>query len=115
MKYQFSGIGDKTATITMMLLASTPLAFLTIGFWGTITHWALSRLYMWLASNGLILLNIGIANIQVALQRDDWDKALAEAWAIVDNKTKELSDAEKKKIDDRVRAAHRKFAAFGVR
>lgn len=98
-----------------MLLAATPLNFLTIGFWGKITHWILSRLYTWLASNGLTLLNVGIANVQVASQKSDWEAAIMEAWAIVDNKTKELSDAEKKKIDDKVRSAHRKFASFGTK
>jgi hypothetical protein len=114
-RHQFSGIGDKSATLTMMLVAATPLNFLAIGFWGRITHWILSRLYMWLASNGLVLINVEVSKIQVAAQKSDWEAALKEAWAIVDNKTKDLSNAEKKKIDDRVRKAHRRFASFGAR
>lgn len=115
MKHEFSGIGEKSATVTMMLLASTPLNFLAVGFWGNITHWLLTRFYMWLASNGLTLLNVGIANLQVASERAGWDAAVEEAWKIVEQRSKELTNAQKKKVDDRVRAAHRKFASFGVR
>jgi len=114
-KHKLDGIGSKAATATMMLLASTPMAWLAVGAWGTATHYLLTKLFSWLAGNGLILANVGISNIEIALQKNEWEKIINEAWTIVDNKTKELSDDEKKRIDDRVRDAHRKFASFGVR
>lgn len=115
MKHQLDGIGGAAATGTMMLLATTPLAWLGVGAWGTATHFILTKFYTWLAGNGLILANVGISNVQIAMEKNEWERVIAEAWEIVDDKTKELSDAEKKRIDDRVRAAHRKFGAFRLR
>lgn len=113
-KYQFENIGEKSATAVMLLLAATPWGVgLTVGIQGTILHWMLKWVFVWCASNGLVLLNIGIADIETSLEKSAFDGSLDSAFALIDAKKDGLTDAEKIKIDARVISAFNKFASFG--
>lgn len=115
MKYKFEGIGEKSATAVMLLLAATPYGhWFTIGPQGKIVHYLLQQFFMWVASNGLILLNIGIADLETNLEKSAFDGSLESALKLVEASKMGLTDAQKKAIDDRVIAAFDKFASFGV-
>lgn len=114
-KHELTGIGSASATLTFVALAGSPLAFLTQGFLGKITHYILTQVYSRLASQGLVVLNIGVARVQTMAERKDFDGTFDEAFELINKRGGKLSDAEAKKIDDRVISALRKFTDFGVR
>lgn len=116
MKHRFEGIGDKAATATMLLLAAEPWGvWFTVGFQGTVVHWILKQFYMWMADRGLIMLNSGIAEIEVMQQKSGFNGSLEDAFKLIDQAKGGLTDAQKKAIDDKVIRAFDKFADFGVR
>ncbi len=113
MKYTFEGIGDKSATAVMLLMSATGYGhWFTIGLQGSIIHFVLKLFFMWIASNGLVILNIGISNIQIWAEKGTYDGTMDGAIKLVESKKGGLTDDEKKKIDDRVIAAFNKFASF---
>ncbi len=90
-------------------MAGSPLAFLTHGFLGRITFFFLTKVGSWLANQGLALLNIGIDELRIAAQKDDYEKAIEEALKSVGEAKQKLTPAEIKAIDDKVKKAFRKF------
>lgn len=76
---------------------------------------ALKWFYMWLADHGLIAMNVGIADLEVMSQESGFNGSLDDAFKIIEARKDGLTDAEKKKIDDRVISAFDKFSDFGVR
>ncbi len=112
-KYKFDGIAKASATVTFLALASTSFAPLTIGFTGKVFFFFLQFFYTGLASIGLVVLNIGIADLKTISEKNDFDGSFDEAFKIINAKGGKLTDAEKKSIDNKVIAAFRKFGAFG--
>ena len=114
-KHEFTGIGSASATLTFVALAGSPLAFLTQGFLGKITHYILTQIYSRLASQGLVVLNIGVARVQTMAQRKDFDGTFDDAFDLINKSGGRLNPDDIKAIDDRVISALRKFTDFGVR
>lgn len=114
-KYNFEGIGKATALLLFSGLAASPFAWFTVGLQGKIVFWLLTQLGKWFASTGLVLLNVGIANVQVLSQQSNYDGAFDVAFRAIADRNGRLTLAEKKAIDDRVIAAFDRFADFGVR
>lgn len=116
MKYKFEGIGEKSAVAAMAALATSPLAWLTVGIQGKITFVLLKWLFMGFASIGLQLANVTIEYVSGILERKgfdgSWDMA-EKLIAEIKLQGRELTDEEKRRIDDPVKAAFRKFARFG--
>ena len=113
MKYKFDGIGRAAATWQFALLATTPLAPLTNGFFGKVVFYFLVRLNMALASYGLIMLNVGISNLQIDAQEKEYSKVIDNALEKVRNKNGKLTKEEADEIDAQVIAAFERFAVFG--
>lgn len=114
-KHEFTGIGSASATLTFVALAGSPLAFLTQGLLGKITHCILTQVYSRLASQGLVVLNIGVARVQTMAERKDFDGTFDEAFELINKRGGKLSDEEIKRIDSKVIDSLRKFTDFGVR
>lgn len=110
--YDFQGIGKAAALLEFSALAASPVSWLTNGVLGQITFWLLTQMNAYLASKGLILLNIGIANVQVLSQKSDFDQSLDEAYQAL--RSGSLTEVQKKALDDKVIAAFNNFADFGV-
>lgn len=116
MKYRFEGIGEKSAIVAMAALASSPLAWFTVGVQGKITFFILKMVFMGAASIGLVVLNVGIAKVETMIEKNGFDGSWESAEKLIreiKEQGRELTDEEKKRIDDPVRAAFRKFARFG--
>lgn len=112
MKYKFEGIGKFQATWQFALLASSPFAFLTNGFFGKIVFWFLVRFNMKAASKGLVLANVGISKLQVRAEEKEYNEIFDEAFKQINEKKGRLTDEEKKSIDDKVISAFERFAVF---
>ncbi len=115
MKHKFEGIGEASATATLSAIATSSMAWAATGVIGRVVFALLKWFYMALANRGLILLNVGIAHIQVMSQKENFDGTFDEAFKALNEKGSALTDEEKKQIDDRVISALRKFVDFGVR
>lgn len=113
MKYKFEGIGTLGATLMSGALAASPFAFLTTGIWGKITFWVLQKASAYFANKGLIFLNVGVEAVSAYSDRKDFDGSFESAIRIVNEHGDNLTDAEKKAIDDSVIAAFDKFSNFG--
>lgn len=111
-KYQFDGISKATATLLFTAMASGPLAFLTTGILGKITFFFLKKVGNWLANQGLALLNIGVDQIKISLEKRNFDRAMDEAIKKVMETNRRLTKEEQAEIDDPVKKAFREFASF---
>lgn len=117
MKYHFSGIGEASASVIIAVLASNPAtAFLATGILGKITFFICKMFCMWLASIGLIIMNVGEAKLKTIIDEGNFN----ESWDTAENLIKkiretgrDLTPEETKQIDDGVIDAFRKFATFG--
>lgn len=114
-KYKFEGIGSTSATLTLALMSSSPLAWFTVGIQGRFTYWLLKWLYMGLASRGLVVLNIGVAKVTTIAEQIEFDGSMDEAFRIINERKGSLSAAEVKAIDDKVISAFRRFATFNTK
>ena len=110
-KYDFSGIGKGSALLLFTALAAGSGAFLTQGIVGSVIFWLATKFFSYMASLGLILVNVGVANVQTLSQQKEFDGTFDDAFRIINSKkiTKEEGDA----IDNKVIAVFRKFARFG--
>lgn len=117
MKYKFEGFGETGAAMIMAALALNPATvFLTQGFLGKIVFFIAKYFCMLLASNGLIVMNLGAAKISVLLDEHNYDGTWEKAEEIlkkIRDTGRELTDEEIKDIDAPVIDAFRKFASFG--
>jgi hypothetical protein len=114
-KHDLTGIGSASATLTFVALAGSPLSFLTQGFLGKVTHYILTQIYSRLASQGLVVLNIGVARVQTLVDRKEFDGTFDDAFDLINKSGGRLSQDDIKAIDDKVIRALRKFTDFGVR
>lgn len=113
-KYKFDGIGKAGAVATFAALAANPSTlWLTQGFIGKVIFYLLTMLYSRLASAGLVILNVGVAKVEVLIEQKEFDGSFDEAFKIINAKGGALTEAEKRAIDSKVIAAFRNFAAFG--
>lgn len=115
MKYRFEGIGEASAVATMTALAGSPFSFLAAGALGSLVFFLLKLFYMWLASAGLVVLNIGVAKLITLSEQAEFDGSFDEAFRLIKEKGGKLTEDEKRRIDAKVIAAFRKFGTFGVR
>jgi len=112
-KYQFKGMSRFNATLLFTALASSAWgSFLTTGLMGKFVFFILEKIGNWIANQGLALANIGIDEIKIMAEKDNFESVMDEAVKEVQNKKGRLTDAEKKKIDNRVKSAFRRFATF---
>lgn len=114
-KYDLPGFGKVQALLVFTAMASGPLAFLTTGIPGKIVFPLLELAGEWLASKGLVLLNIGAEKVETLIEENAYDGSFEKAFEAINAKRGKLTDAEKKSIDDKVIAAARKFFSFSVR
>lgn len=117
MKYKFEGIGATGASIIMAGLGANPsTAWIATGFIGKVVFFVVKLFCMWLASLGLIVLNVGaekLATINDEGKYDgSWDTA-ENAIKKIRDQGRDLTDEEIKAIDQPVIDAFRKFAGFG--
>lgn len=97
----------------MVILAGNPVtAFLAVGVWGKVIHWVAAKFFGWLAGQGVMVANVGIAKIDTLIAKNDFESAFSEAFKIIEQRKGQLSAAEARKIDDRVIRALRKFGSY---
>lgn len=115
--FKFMGIGEASAAAVMAVLRTSP-AFLpfTVGIQGKILFFILKLLFSWLASLGLIVLNVGAAKIETVMSEITFDGSIESAEKAIKairDSGRELTPEEIKAIDEPVIDALRKFASFG--
>ncbi len=109
----YDGIGGAGATMLMVILASNPTtAFLAVGFWGKVIHWTATKFFGWMAGQGVMFANVGIAKVDTIIAKSEFESAFSEAFKIIEQRKGALSAAEARKIDDNVIRALRKFGAY---
>lgn len=116
-KYDFKGIKSKGAKAIELLLGASWAPFaaaMKLPVIGTLIDGGLQLLTNWLANNGLVVLNIGTIIVDGEFDQKGFDDAMDAALASVGTNRDQLSDAQKKAIDDKVIAAFRKFAPFNT-
>lgn len=117
MKPLYWNIGKAGAAIIMAVFAATPATtFLTVGILGKIIFWILECICAYLASLGLIVLNVGAAKLDTIVDGGDFDGSWDTAEKLISgirNTGRDLTPAEIKAIDQPVIDAFRKFANFG--
>lgn len=109
----FSHIGDLFSAIILAALQATPFAFLTYGPQKKIVSFLLSKAISWLASRGVILLNIGAENVQIAVARSNFDGTMESAIRLVEEirrRGETMAPEQIEAIDKEVIEAFRKFA-----
>lgn len=117
MLYKFTGIGEASASVILAVLMSNPAtAYLATGLMGKITFFICKIFSMWLASIGLIVMNVGEAKLATIIDAGKFD----DSWDTAENLIKKIRDTgrdltpeEIKEIDDAVIVAFKKFATFG--
>lgn len=113
-KYDFPGIKKAGVAGISAALASTGwgAGALASPIWGPLLRGALGFLVEWLANKGLIFVNTGIEMIDGQFDQKKFDVAMERG--IEQAKTKGLTDAQKKKIDQDVMDAFDEFADLGL-
>lgn len=113
-KYDFSGIGNASATAVMALLLANPgTTFLATGVLGKIIYLVLSKIFSALASFGLVILNVGAEQIATAVEKSGFDGSFSNAYTLIDqlNSTGHgLTSEQVTAIDAPVISAFEKFA-----
>ena len=116
-KHSLDGIGSASAAGIMAALLTNPA---TAGFaasiGGRILNYILTGLFSWLASAGLVLMNVGAENLMTAIDKHSFDGSMESAEKLIDAiraSGRELTPEEIKSIDDKVKEAFRKFAKIG--
>lgn len=113
-KHKFEGIGKASALATFAAMALNPaLVWFTQGLQGRILFWILSGFYSRLASLGLVMVNVGVANAETLEEKGDFDGSFDDAFKAINEKQGRLTPEDIVKIDDGVIRAFRKFAVFG--
>lgn len=108
-KHKFSGIGKTGATGVFLWLSSSNPG-LTSGFFGKLLYWVLTKFFSSAASAGLVMMNVGVENVLVMDQKNDYDGSFDEAFKIINEKgLNNLTQEEKDAIDEKVKEAFRKF------
>ena len=111
-KYQFDGIAKFNATLIFTALAGSSWgSFLTSGFVGRLVFFFLEKFGNWMANQGLAMANIGVDILITAHEKKNYDAVLEEAIHQVQSK-RNLTQEEIDAIDEKVKAAAKKFIAF---
>lgn len=111
-KYDFQGIQKAgRAVINSALLATSWGAWIIKSPFNTLLNYLEDLAINWLTNQGLIIINIGAIYVNGVLDQKAFDQAFDEA--INKAKVPGLSDADKKKIDNQVIEAVRKFGRIG--
>lgn len=114
---RFLGIGEAGAAMVLASLATNP-AFLpfTTGIPGKILFYFFKFLFSYLASMGLIVLNVGAAQLETILAENNYDgtwESAEKAIKAIRDTGRELTPEEVANIDGPVIEALRRFARFG--
>lgn len=116
-KHKLSGIGEASAALVLAALSSNPAtAALAVGFMGKIIYFLMSKIMTYLASSGLVLMNIGAERLSTAIDKAKFDGSFESAERLIDEirrSGKDLTPNEIKEIDDRVIESFRKFGKLG--
>lgn len=116
-KHKFDGIGEAGAAIILAgLAANAGTVWLTVGFIGKTVWFLVKLMCMGLASIGLVVLNVGAEKIETIMAENKFDGSWDSAKKLIDEihrQGRELTDEEKKRIDDPVKDAFRRFGRFG--
>lgn len=115
--HNFTGIGEVSAAMVMASLAANPSTLpLTTGIPGKILFYILKIFFTYLASLGLIVLNVGAEKIETVAAENNydgtWDSAEKSIKQIRDT-GRDLTPEEIEAIDQTVIEALRRFARFG--
>lgn len=117
MRHKFEGIGEASAAVIVATLSANPsTVFLATGIPGKLVFFVAKIFSMWLASAGLVLLNVGAARLSVIADKNNFDDSWNDAEKLIAeirSAGRELSDDEIQKIDGPVIDAFRKFASLG--
>lgn len=107
-KYKFEGIGKLNATVVFMWLAQN-VPFLTVGIAGKIVWYLLVQVGSGLASTGVVLMNVGVAKLEVIAERDDFKGTIEEMIGLVDQIGPDMTKEKADEIDNHVIDVVRKF------
>ncbi len=114
MRHQFENIGEASAAMVIAALSSNPsMLFLTKGILGKFTFLVLKILFMYLASIGLIALNVGAEKLKTISDADNFEDSFTNAEAMIKkirDAGNELTPEQIAEIDNGVIDAFRKFA-----
>lgn len=109
-KYDFAGIKKFGAAGIKAALSSTPWGAWLVSKWmEPITDILLGWAINWLANEGLIVLNVGAIAVSGDWDQKAFDSALSDGLRKVELSGGKLTEAERKKIDDEVIKAARRF------
>lgn len=116
-KYNFPGIKKAGAFAVKAALAATGwgaalLASPYFKFFEPVEELAIEEAINWLASEGLIVLNLGAIYVNGEIDQGLFDKALDEGLKRVENGRDKITPAQGKAIDNDVIAAARRFIPF---
>lgn len=113
-KYDFKGIKKWGALGIESALSTVPwaAAIFKIPVIGTIARGTLELLVNWFANEGLLIINIGAIAIEGQWDQKGFDDAMNEALKKVQDTKGQLTDAQKKAIDDEVIKNFRKFGVI---
>ncbi len=114
-KHRFEGIGRASALLIFTKLAASPAVAVTQGLLGKVIFFLFTHLFSGLASCGLVLLNLGVANIEILSEKKNFDGSFDEAFKFINERGGRLTREEAKQVDDGVIDAFRRFIDFGVR
>lgn len=112
-KYDFRGIKQLGAKALLRVIAATPWGAALMRFGaGPALEICFEWLANWLANKGLVFLNIGAISAEGAWDQKAFDAAVEAGLAEVAVKRGKLTPEQEKAIDDKVRAAARRFLVF---
>jgi len=116
-KHELDGIGGASAAAVIASLSANPsTSFLTAGLSGKILYWLLKKLFTYMASSGLVFMNVGAERLLTAIRKSGYDGSRENADLLIAEIRKtgrDLTPAEVKAIDDEVIKTFRKFGKFG--
>lgn len=113
-KYDFKGFQKAGVSGLRLALGASPKTAWLLKF-SALTNFVAAFFSNWLANNGLLILNVGTDIIEGHLDQVALDKAMDKALSEITNKggRDKLSPEQKRKIDDEVIKAARKFLIIG--
>ncbi len=113
-KYDFKGIKKWGALGIETVLSTTPYvgAALKLPVIGTLLKGALEFLVNWFANEGLLVINVGAIAIEGQWDQKDFDDHMIQALKVVEDSRGQLTDAQKKAIDNEVIKYFRKFGVI---
>lgn len=113
-KHNLEGIGvASSAGILAALSANPATSFMTVGILGKILFFLLSKFFSYLASMGLVILNVGAEKLLSAADRANFDGSMMSSFKLMEeirNSGRDMTPEEIQKIDDEVIVQFRKFA-----